>query len=415
MKYSLIDYIAQALKIQPVPAGKTNPSEGILPWGINNDMPKKIIDTINGSVTGSACINTVKKYIYGRGVSTQADVNKTQTINALHADLSSQLSKLRGVSVHVSYRPDGSIGAIKKIPFESVRLGIPDDNGNISIVKYNPYYGTADFNQKYTKAYPLYSPTPEELFKKVESFGGWINFPGEVLYKSVTSEFNPFYPLPEWWGDNMGNGGGRKWMEIDQLIGNFHSHNINKGFLQNVLLKMIGDPDEPLLAEDQIRKSNGEKYTSVGDDFSKTLTESFSGAKGDKMLILWSAVKDQFPELQAFPTNTNHELFLALQKLTTENILISTQVPPVLAGVKVSGTLSKDDIENSVKLMWGNVEMDQQLLEDIYNTLLPRMGVTGEIKIMNFSPVVLSVDPLAWATLTLDEQRLWVQQNTELI
>lgn len=402
------------LKTQPAPESQKDYSENILSWGATNSKPVQIIDTVNASITGEACINTIRKYIYGAGLTVDSEFKVSQNLTAyeLHRHLSQQLARLRGVAIHVSYNMEGKI-SLRKMPFESCRLGIPDDNGIIRKIYYNPYFGLSDYNMDDTVEYDVYDP--DLVTEQVQRAGGWSNYKGQIYWKAITSEFNEFYPLPEWFGNNNGKGGGKKWMEIERLIGDFHSRNISSGFLQNVLLKMIGDPDQPI-PEHKDKAANKERFTSVGEQFEDDMNTIFAGAEGAKLFVLWSKLKDEFPELEPFPANTHHDLFLALQRLSTENILIATQVPPSLAGVKVSGTLSKDDIVNAVKLMWGNVEDEQQFLEHIYNELFPKLidPPAGKVLIINYSPVSIGVDAEIWEVMTNEEKRTWITENTDI-
>ncbi len=403
------------IKLQPATEDKKDTSKNILEYGPNNTRPVNIINTINGSITGSAAINTIRRYVYGSGLTVDPKFKVSEKLTAyqLHRQLSSQISKLRGVAIHVSYTPDFKV-SLKKIPFESCRLEIPSETGIVSKIHYNPYFGLPEYKEEYTIIYDTYDPREPIIEDQVQEAEGWLKYKGQILWKAVTSEFNEFYPLPEWFGNNLGKGGGKKWMEIEKLLSDFHSHNIDKGFLQNILMKMVGDPDEPI-PEHKEKATAGERYDTVGDEFAKDMEANFSGAEGDKAIVLWSKIKEEFPEIEAFPAATHHDLFLALQRLSTENILIATQVPPVLAGVKVSGTLSKDDIVNAVKLMWGNVEDEQQFLEEIYNELFPRLpDPATDVLIKNYSPIAMGVDEVIWTVMTDAEKRTWINENTDI-
>jgi hypothetical protein len=418
--FSFLRGAFDVIQKEAVPEGKKDLSEKIIEWGKANDTPNKIIDTLNGSITGKACLNTIERYIRGMGLNIDFEVAPGYHVNRLHRELSGQLAKLRGVAIHIKYESDfKTIAELKKMPFENFRLFLPDDMGKIYTVKYNPYYGTEDFQNKHTRIYDLYDPelVREQIEtaikeKRIKNAKEW---PGQIYYDSLTSEYNEFYPLPYWWSNNRGKGGGRKWMEIEQLIGDFHDHNIDKGFLQNVLMKIVGDPDQ-VIPEDEPLKAEGKPFKTVGQMFEKAMTEQFAGPEAKKMLVMWAKNKDEFPALEAFPTSSNHELFTTLQRLSTENICIATQVPPVLAGVKVSGTLSKDDIENAVKLMWAMVDSDQEFLEEIYNKLFPQMKAfpKDDINIMNYSPVSITLDDKIWEVMTAEEKRQWVQDNTDV-
>ena len=40
-------------------------------------------------------------------------------------------------------------------------------------------------------------------------------------------------------------------------------------------------------------------------------------------MVLWSELKDQFPEVEAFPANTNDALFVTLQNLSSRQYCYS--------------------------------------------------------------------------------------------
>lgn len=416
IKGSIIQ-IFDFLKKDPAPMRDKDYANNTIIWGTRDDEPLRIINTINGSITGRACLNTINRYIRGMGLSVDFEIEPGYTIQRLHRELSSQIARLKGVAIHVKYNPDLSIASLKKASFENFRLALPDENGEITKVIYNPYWGTSDFNNDYTKIYDLYDNRPEVIRQQIKKAGGASKWNGQIYYDSLTSEFNEFYPLPDWWSNNKEKGGGRKWMEIEQLVSDFHEHNVRRGFLQQALLKVVGDPDQ-CIPEDEPKKAENKSYRTVGKEFSNHLKEKFAGVDAEKMLIMWAENKEEFPDLTAFPTqSSNHELFLALQKLCTENICIATQVPPVLIGVKVSGTLSKDDIENAVNLMWSSVDSDQIFLEEIYAKLFPLLKgwKQGDVAtIMNYSPVSIVLDDKIWGAMTPDEQRKWITDNTDI-
>jgi DNA repair photolyase len=145
----------------------------------------------------------------------------------------------------------------------------------------------------------------------------------------------------------------------------------------------------------------------------------FAGAEnGGKVMVLWSKMKDEFPELSQFPTNTNHELFETLQQLTTEQICIGTRVPPILAGVQVTGKLgATNEIENAVDLLNSKVYNFQQILEDIYSDIFTKSIFTElfSVKIGKLNPFNILPD---WAkdVMTQEEKRKYLKShyNVEL-
>jgi hypothetical protein len=134
-------------------------------------------------------------------------------------------------------------------------------------------------------------------------------------------------------------------------------------------------------------------------------------------MALWSKLKEQMPEIQAFPSSTNHELFIALQQLTIDNISITTKVPPILANIQVAGKLgNSQEIVNSVKLMYQRVNKKQRKLERAYKELLTgflNAPIVNELTIRNINPVDV-IPPEVWASLTLSEQRKFIENNYDI-
>ncbi len=389
------------------PTGIVNNSKGILNWGPCNDTPQKILKTIYESPTASACMDTFIDFLEGDGISQKelADfkINKVQTLDDLHSQITPDEGYLEGFAIAVKYNALGEKIELKHLPFESVRLGIPDDFGFISKIHYNPYYGTSDYkDEKTTIIYDVYNP--KVVLEQFNEQGEKYN--GQVYFFSTEKPLKRFYPEPYFMA-------GLKWFVIDTKIGMFHERNIDNNFLLSVLFKMVGDPDEASEVD-----KDGNITKTQGESFNNLMSNSFAGAeKGGMAMVLWSKIKDQFPEVEAFPNNTNHELFIALQQLTIDNISIITKVPPILANIQVSGKLgNSQEIVNSIKLMHQRVNKKQRVLERAYKELLTGFKgapIIDQLTIRNINPVDIFPTEI-WASLTLQEQRLYIESNFDI-
>jgi hypothetical protein len=382
-------------------------SQHILKWGKNNDFPQQLIKTIYESHTASASLDTYIDFLEGDGIS-QPDlakfkINKKQTLDELHSVLCPDEGYMEGVAIAIKYNALGEKIELTHLPFENVRLGIPDDQGYISKIHYNPLYGDSDFKDTDTICYDVYNPDPQVILSQAEAQGP--KYYGQVFYFSHEKPMKRFYPEPFFYG-------GLKWFVIDNKIGIFHERNIDNNFLLSVLFKMVGDPDEALETDE-----NGKVRKTVGQAFDEFLSNEFSGAeKGGLVMALWAKVKDDFPEITPFPSNTNHELFTTLQRLTIDNISIATKVPPRLANIQVSSGFSTDEIVNSIKLMYQRVNKKQRTLERIYKELLTNFKDApdvSELTIRNINPVEV-VPPEVWSALTREEQRQFVEANYDI-
>jgi hypothetical protein len=214
-------------------------------------------------------------------------------------------------------------------------------------------------------------------------------------------------------------------MGIDEAIGGFHKNNIDNAFFQSVLMTIIGNENDPSThPDDQIwdetsqaykpdpRKTNGYRLNIE--------MQKFSGwQKAGNIMALWARIKDEAPNITAFPSTTNSELFKTLQEITTEQIARGTRVPSVLANIQSGASLGGDgnQIRASVKLMQQRVVNTHAIFERAYKDLLSHMATpyTGDVNILHYNPFpeMETLDPLIWAVLTPEEQRNWIKKNTK--
>src|SRR5688572_895738 len=137
-----------------------------IPYFENNDaFPVELSRLVQGSPTATSCLSTLTDFITGEGFNEGADlenlvINKQGLkLFQFHAICSSSLAHKWGVACIVRYNKIGGITEIIDIPFSYCRLGLPDDNGVISKIKYNPYFGTSLYKQKGTKEYDVFNPS----------------------------------------------------------------------------------------------------------------------------------------------------------------------------------------------------------------------------------------------------------------
>jgi hypothetical protein len=139
-------------------------------------------------------------------------------------------------------------------------------------------------------------------------------------------------------------------------------------------------------------------------------------------MALWGLNNASLPEIDAFPSTANADLFLALQDLTTKNITIARRVPPILSNISEGVSLGSggSEIQKAVELMQSRVTAFQNVLMNYYNKiLLPGMGIitpegeSAKVVIQHFNPVTAPVemDDKFWDTLTKKEQRDFMKKN----
>ena len=203
-------------------------------------------------------------------------------------------------------------------------------------------------------------------------------------------------------------------MRIEYNAGVYFDENLENGFLTPTVIKLLGNPNDASGQKD----SNDQEITK-GKVFNDMMSNDFSGAgRVGKMMAFWGDNKDEWPELEAFPTNGGAEMHRVTDEHATRKITIATKVPAILANVNDANNFGGEQIRPAVKIMQQRVKRPQNILIDYYADMLKRFvtPVNEAITIVPYNPFPEqeTVDPLIWATLSPEEQRKWVNDHTEI-
>lgn len=381
-----------------------------IPYFENHDgFPVELSNLVQGSPTATSCLSTFADFITGEGFNEGADVENL-VINKqglklfqFHSICASELAHKWGVACIVKYNKIGGITEIIDIPFSYCRLGVPDSNGLISKIKYNPYFGTAIYNKKDTIEYDVFNP--EQAAVQAAKDPKWK---GQINWVAIRDGKHPFYPVPDYYA-------AKHWMSVEKNAGEYFDENLKDGFLQDVVMKMIGDPNDPSGLKD-----SDDKDIPKGRAFDQEVTQNFGrGSKTRaKMWALWGASKEEWPELQAFPTSGNPDLFRVQDEHAIKKITIATKVPGVLANINDTNNFSGEQVRPAVKLMQQRAVRPQNFLLDFYQPMLAIFinPVTERLGIVDYNPYpeAETVDAQTWGVLTTEEKRKWVKDHTEI-
>ncbi len=171
-------------------------------WGDTNNFPFTLIETVRQSTTGKACANTFSQYVYGNGFN---DKDIAKILDGTLQKTSGQLVRLGGFALCVKFNGALEMVSAEAMDFENIRLGLPNENGVVEYVVYNPYMGSnADYRSSDNQVFPIYDFDKTKLPYLIEKYGS-TPF---VVWFGVDSEYARFYPLPFFWGDSNSQGGG---------------------------------------------------------------------------------------------------------------------------------------------------------------------------------------------------------------
>lgn len=391
--------------------------EGYLPYFNDDRFPLAWHKLISESPSATSCVSTISDFMEGFGFSNteleKVVVNtKSETFFNIHHKTCQSFAEFEGFYWHFSFDAQGKISEWNFLPFESCRLGKADDNGAISKIYYNPFYGTDEYasdgaKRKNTKIYDTFNlaGVKDQIRKEGNKYKG------QVLFIGTTTAASRFYPYPEATSAS-------KWMGSEAGISDYHEDNINNGLLQPYILIMKGDPNQP---------STNPEYTSekepitVGEEFNQVISKNFQGAKRvGNVMVQWVNNPDEKPEVLALPTNASGDLFVTLDNQATKKITVAFKVPAILANIQEGVSLGGDGnmIRVAVKLMQQRVIKKQRIITDAYDLVLKNMSrpIVEPVVIVPYNPYpeLEVLDDKIWDTLTDEEKRKWINDNTEV-
>jgi hypothetical protein len=416
------------LKREVSTRSQTRMDSETLIFGENDALPLIISQAVDDSPAATACIDTIAQFIKGAGFSkkeledTPIDKEGT-TLWDFHCALADSLALFWGFAVNFKFNKAGKITKAFNMSFESTRFKKPTgDSAYITTIVHNPYFGTDQYKAEYTKEYPVFDiKQVGQQISELDSKEKKDSWGGQVYYYGKTSPLHRFYPVPKYWS-------AKKWIEVDGKIQNFHAENLENGFFQSVLMQMVGDPaawskNPRLMVEetgtDGVKRKRSTK--TVGEEFNEQMSETFSGfKKAGTVFVQWLGNEKDGLKIQNFPTNTNADLFTALQDLTTKNITIGTRVPSILANISEGVSLGSagSEIQKAIELMQARTKEWRNTLEGFYNKiLLPNLEkpIQEKIEIVDFNPVseTPTIEDNIWQFLNEAEKIAWIRKNMQ--
>jgi hypothetical protein len=396
---------------EAIPTSRKDLADKYVPYGEHDTYPLELAQTVNKSVIASSCVSTRADFIEGEGFNDSAwndlVINSLgETLGELNRKVAESQSMFYGYYIRIVYSRSGDPLQYYFLPFENCRLGIPDDTGYIAKILYNPNFGTGHFKSKETIYYDTYSNDKSVILQQIAQ----PDYKGHVFFWGTTSPLDRVYPRPDYYES------AKPWMRVDYRTGNYHDVNLRNGFLQPIMLTVVGDPTAPSTDPDYQGKN-------VGEVFDEQMTENFSGTERvGSIWVQWVRNKDEASTIQQFPGNNQEGYMNSLVDRTREIITAATKVPGILANINQGAQLGGDGnvIRAAVKLMQQRVirwhHVNERNYTSIFDRYAPAQNIEEPPKLVHYNPFpeLSTIDPLVWAELSPDEKRRWIKDNTEI-
>jgi hypothetical protein len=297
-------------------------SLGVQMYDIDNLYPQRVRNAINSSGTGTSCTNLFAKHLRGRGYKDETIekliVNeKGQTLGEVHKLICADRAMYLGFAFHVSYNALLQPMSIKHIPFEFIRLSLPDDLGNCTSVKLHSDWGRESgkpFDKKLLIEVDLYTNNEEEIFNQINKAGGFENWKGQVYYYSEKG--NCIYPpavCDPVFEDVLTDAGIKMWK----------FRGISTDFMANYFWVFNGEFADEQEKNDYVEAVN-----------------SFQGVDNShKVVVVECPTPNSKPELIKVDKQDNDKVYELTETTVVENIIRSYGQPKALHSISVAGSL----------------------------------------------------------------------------
>lgn len=388
MQSTIVDFEARLVV-------KDDTKYGILSYDKDNAYPQKMKLAKEASGTTSDCVDTYAKFIRGNGFENtsfySSQVNrKKQTWDKI-LKLVSKDSALYGGSfaLHFNYNILGEISEINHIPFEDVRLCIPDDAGYISKVKIYPDWGRKQkkqIDEKKITTHDVFNPDKAVVLAQIAKAGGIEKYMGQVLYFNEQSENYPLSTLDPIFED----------CETDAELKYYNNRNVTTGFLAQFIWIQKGkfaDKKSEQAHADNLRKFQGTRQSS-------------------KILQVQIENDGEKPEILPIENNIDDELFAYTEKSVVSKIIRRFQIPTILLGIPTEGALGDKNDREGAKNTYSEITKDERtMMEAVFSLIFDYWHDQSQNPEKNFAIVPIqgvpkNTSPELYKDMTVNERRV---------
>jgi len=316
-------------------------------YGKNNDWDKYLIELSKKSPIHGGILNLKKKMDVGGGLKWNYDNKKLDDFyKKLDRNLNNQifesLELFGGAFIGVKWYKKEIVG-LDYIPFSYCKLGEPNFEDKIE-------YVLVSKNWKKERD-ERYKPIPFPIFtgEKQDDY--------EICLIGNKSE-GQYYPRASYEA-------AINYIECDFEISKFHLSNIKQNFFPGMSIVFLG-PTTPQQIESTLRD-----------------LENSRGSEGSgNFLTFFADNYDEAPVIKPIPTTDLDKQFIVLNDIIGSKIIVSHEIPRILANVGTPGSLGDGNEMISSKYNFYNdyIKYQQNLLRDFYYQVNVINGVDEEVE-----------------------------------
>ena len=352
-------------QIPNAPTCRLNP-QGFINWGNINDFPQMLTGLYYSSSTHKSCVDFLVTAICGESIDTDSMMpNYGETWDSFLNKLAMDLVLFGGYSFQVIMNKDGKTYSFFHEPFNNVRCGKPDEDGNISEMWVCKDWTETAKNRPFVL--PRFGFNEDERIEKGKAY---------LFYYSRYSVDSEYYPLPHYYGALKAIQTEAELLRYDlkSVLNNFSANGV-------VALDRIDDEKERKQVIDGIQKM----FT--GAENSNTVMITFKNNSEDNPVTFTPFDKDI----------SNVNLFADNNSRTVDRILSAHRIAnPTLIGLPNSGTGFANEgalLEASFNLL--NKTVINNMRKEITMTINKMFKINGVNDTIKITPLSFNLSQLA--------------------
>lgn len=348
------------LKIDALPSFIFNGSSDIIPYGIDNIYPHRIISALNKSSTAKGCVKRLREFIFGNngfGKGGEIIVNRNnETLNqVLFQFIRNNYVQLSGGGLHLNFNASGLISEIFFVSIEHMRKCTNLKTAQYGL--YDPKYCSRGFVNDFLEIdiYGKNDPVSRIREFGIDKYRGQLAFFNKDNDLYPDSDFEPVIVSAEY--------------EFQSAL--YSYANMANGFSGMTIIKkpvLAADSKAVQVLEDKINNASG--AVNAGSKIVLEVPIGDNGTIGTSNLVenISPPNVDSLSEKQDLKAQSN--------------ILKAAMMPGVLLGISETGMFNKESFNDAFDYKNADTEQDRELIETFFNSILDQSVFrTSELKI----------------------------------
>lgn len=343
-------------------------------FGEKNSTPQEIIRLFqNSDGLHSALVRKKADMTAGNGFEYNASYEQfvnneygTENLEDIAYKAAFDLSLHGGFYLQITWSQDRkSIARIEYVPYEKVRIALPEYEEEGEECEIEGYYISRDWS-KHTRQ----ENKPEFIHAFSQDEEDKLNHPTQIYYEKIYSPGMDWYAMPSYFP-------AINWIKLSYEVSTFHLKSTQNSYLPNLIVSV------PNMYDDVIReRMSAEIKARSGTD------------NAGETVVMYADSPERMPKIDVINPLISDGKFKDLMVQMNENIYIAHNANSNIAGVAVQGKLGSSA---EIKEAYANFQATvisplQKRVEDVFTYFGKINGCVGELKLKQYSPFPEVID-----------------------